>query len=247
MARLGKIEPKKVPTTKEKAIGKAGDDGKPESEWKENVVAVLVVAIIVLLFWGFAAGWFHKAPAQQTSVTNQTYLVSIDDDPMLGAPDANITIIEFSDYTCTACAAFQRTTFPQLKAEYIDTGKVRFVFRDFPLKEVDSLAGRAAQAADCANEQDVFWKYHDLLFREQSNISNAFLVDAAEELGLNATRFAACLDSGKYRTEVLQDYLEGVEKGGITGTPVFFINGKKLQGNQPITAFRDAIAAATRG
>jgi protein-disulfide isomerase len=94
-------------------------------------------------------------------------VVSTDDDPSLGDPNAPVTIIEFSDFQCPYCRRFWEQTLPQLKSEYIDTGKVRLVYRDYPLSTIHPGALPAAMAAGCANEQGKFWEYHDQIFEEQ--------------------------------------------------------------------------------
>lgn len=172
--------------------------------------------------------------------------VSPDDDPALGRAEAPVVIVEFSDFQCPYCARFAQQTFPQLKREYIDTGKVRLVFRDFPLS-FHQNAALAAEAAQCAHEQGRFWEYHDRLFAGQgewSGSANAGQVFAgyAEGLGLDGARFRECLSSKRYAAEVQKDFNDG--KGyGVTGTPTFFINGVKLVGAQPFSAFQQAIEA----
>ena len=97
----------------------------------------------------------------------QGKFVGVDDDPSMGSPSAKVTIIEFGDYQCPACRAFWRDTEPQIKKAYIDTGKVRLVYRDFPLEQVHPEAVLGAMAAQCANDQGKYWEMHDRIFREQ--------------------------------------------------------------------------------
>ncbi|MGQ9601145.1 MAG: DsbA family protein [Candidatus Bipolaricaulia bacterium] len=178
--------------------------------------------------------------------------VSTDDDPALGRADAPVVIVEFSDFQCPYCARFAQQTFPQLKQEYIDTGKVRLVYRDFPLS-FHKNAAPAAEAAQCAYEQGRFWEMHDRIFAGQGEWSGSagtaasqLFVGYAEALGLDKERFRECLSSGRYREEVQEDFRDGTSYG-VTGTPTFFINGIKLVGAQPFSSFQQVIEAELKG
>lgn len=172
--------------------------------------------------------------------------VSADDDPFLGEKNAPVTIIEFSDFQCPFCRSFWKETLPLLKSNYIDTGKVRFVYRDFPLSFHPS-SHLAAEAGECADEQGKFWKMHDQIFHQQDQqgqgtiqFSKADLIKAAGQIGLETAKFNQCLDSGKYKTEVDKDLADG-STAGVSGTPAFFINGRLLIGAQPFSAFQEVI------
>ncbi len=177
---------------------------------------------------------------------------SIDDDPVRGDPDAPITIIEFSDFQCPFCSRFQTQTLPIILEEYVDTGKVKFVYRDFPIQSSHPNAMPAAAASECAHEQDKYWEYHDALFERQQTWNNLKLVDSidtfkkmAKEFGMNEDQFNSCLDSGKYIDEINKDLRDGTNYG-ITGTPGFFVGNEKngfvkLIGAQPIEAFKKII------
>jgi protein-disulfide isomerase len=167
--------------------------------------------------------------------------VSADDDPSIGPADAPVTIIEFSDFQCPYCARFNADTLPQILSDYGD--RVRFVYRDFPLTSLHVNALKAAEASECANEQGAYWKYHDLLFQNQSALDDASLKNYAASLGLDTATFNQCLDSDKYMSEIQKDYQDGVA-AGVQGTPAFFINGMPLSGAQPYSAFKTAIDAA---
>jgi len=175
--------------------------------------------------------------------------VSSDDDPFKGNPDAHITIIEFSDFQCPFCAQFHSSTLPQIQKNYVDTGKVKFVYRDFPITSIHPNAVPAAVAAECANEQGLFWQYHDKLFENQNswerlvgeNVVNEFKEYAAD-LGLITSQFNDCFDSAKYLEEVTQDLQDGMSYG-VTGTPGFFIGNDQLgftqvSGAQPYSVFQ---------
>ena len=177
---------------------------------------------------------------------------SADDDPSWGPADAPVTIIEFSDFQCPFCLRFWNQTLPQIKQEYQD--KVRFVYRDFPLTGIHAWAQKAAEAAECADDQDKFWEYHDLIFANQNALSEqlntagldgvlATFKSYAADLGLDTAPFNDCLDSGKYTSEVQKDLQDG-QSYGVTGTPAFFINGQLVSGAQPFANFKTVIDAA---
>ncbi len=172
--------------------------------------------------------------------------VSADDDAFLGKKDAPVTIIEFSDFQCPFCRKFAEDTLPQLKKEYVDTGKARLVYRDFPLS-FHPGAIPAAQGAECAKEQGKFWQMHDTIFAEQAKQGSGtvqFTVDDikkwAVQAGVNATKFNQCLDSGKYKQEVEKDMADGTA-AGVSGTPATFVNGRAVVGAQPFSAFKAII------
>jgi protein-disulfide isomerase len=167
--------------------------------------------------------------------------VSADDDPVLGDADAPIEIIEFSDFECPFCSRFYTQTMPQIVSEYIDTGKAKLVFRDFPLS-FHANAQKAHEAAECAKDQDKYWEMHDTIFENQQAISVADLKGHAADLGLDSEAFDSCLDSGEKAAEVAKDLADG-QAAGASGTPTFFINGVKLVGAQPFSAFKQTIDA----
>ncbi len=188
---------------------------------------------------------------------NIKQMVSIDDDPMMGDPKAPVTIVEFSDFECPFCGRFFKNTLPQIKKEYIDTGKVRLVYRDLPLGFHEPAATTEAIAAECAREQGgdaTFFKYHDEIFnRTPANgvgINEEGLVSIAKDLGLNSDNFKSCLTSKKYKDEVAKD-LQDAQSLGATGTPTFFIGktnpdgkefeGQKVVGAQPFSTFKNVI------
>lgn len=153
--------------------------------------------------------------------------VSVDDDPVIGDPNAPITIIEFSDFQCPYCAQFAQGSFLQLKEAYINTGKARLVFRDLPLTQIGHLnAQKAAEAAACAADQDKFLEYHDKLFEtqgawaEEENPTETFK-SYANEIGLSGD-FTTCLDGGEKTAEVQNDAATA-QSLGINGTPTFII------------------------
>ena len=164
-------------------------------------------------------------PALPRNVT-----VSLDDDPSRGDPNAPVTLVEFSDYQCPFCARHFRETLPQIEAEYVKTGKVRYVFRDFPL-DIHPQAERAAQAAHCAGDQGQYWPMHDQLFGNPRAIGLDDFTAQATAIGLDLVQFNACLSDKKYAEEVKKDLKEG-QQLGITGTPGFFIGRTDAAANQ---------------
>jgi protein-disulfide isomerase len=163
--------------------------------------------------------------------------VSGDQGFVRGAKDAPVTIVEFSDFQCPYCKTANATV-KQVLERY--PGKVRLVFRDFPLASIHPQAPKAHEAARCAAEQGKFWEYHDLLFDRSPKMTPADLKQYAQELKLESAAFDKCLDSGKHAAAVDKDAQEGAGLG-LTGTPSFFINGKQLVGAQPLTAFQKII------
>lgn len=165
--------------------------------------------------------------------------VSADNDPVKGLGSAPVTVIEFSDFECPFCARFVEQTLPQIEEKYIRTGKVKLVFRDFPLP-FHRNAQKAHQAAECADEQGRFWEYHDLLFKNYRSLDKESLKKYAKNIGLNMTEFNECLNSEKMASEVQEDLNHGSQYG-VRGTPTFFINGIELVGAQPYSAFEQII------
>ena len=169
--------------------------------------------------------------------------------PSLGASTAPVTIIEYADYQCPYCATWAKTVEPQIKQAYIDTGKVKLEWHDMAWMGGESKD--AANAARCAGDQGKFWAYHDLLYQSQAGQnSGAFSKDRlkafGQQLGLKAATFDACVDSDKYGGAVQADFAQAA-KLGITGTPAFFINGQRIDGAQPYSAFQSAIDSALAG
>ena len=224
-----------------------------------HYIAIFVIALAI----GFTVGTLSatgnvaqqpNVPDNQNGNTNEPIIVSLDDDPVMGNENAPITIIEFSDFECPFCSRFFDQTLPQIKTNYIDTGKVKLVYRDFPLSSIHFSAQKAAEAAECADDQGKWNDYHDTLFAEQASWGNIGEAAAtpmfkqfAVDLGLNAEQFNACLDNGTNRQEVQSDFQAGLS-AGVSGTPTFFIGNEQdgytqLVGAQPYTVFQQAIDA----
>lgn len=162
----------------------------------------------------------------------------------LGSKHAPVTLVEFTDYECPYCSKFHRTTFPQLKKNFIDTGKVRFVSRDLPLS-FHKNAFQAVRAARCAGEQDKFWEMRHVLSSNPKKLSKAEISQFASELELDMAAFQSCVDSKKYEAEINKDIADA-NLVGITGTPGFVLGptpedgkfeGVRIIGAQPYAAF----------
>ena len=176
----------------------------------------------------------------------------------LGSNDAQIVIVEYSDYQCPFCRAWFEDSKAQLDKEYIETGKVQLAYKDFPLS-FHPMAQPYAEAARCAGEQDMYWEMHDKIFEEQgkfgsgtvSNITVDDIKSWATAFGLNAEQFNSCIDSGKYSPQVQANFNEGAQFG-VSGTPSFFIGkrdstGQLIVGAQPYNAFKQAIDSLLSG
>ncbi len=227
-----------------------------------NIIAgsILLGAIIVAasIVYGFQLTVQNSSLAteQQNSVSavplqqvTQADLVEVskrDDEPVLGANNAKVTIVEFSDFQCPYCQSFFQNTFPQIKSKYIDTGKVKLVYRHFPLA-FHVNAQISGMAAECANREGKFWEYHDLLFKngksDGEGLDSASLKKYADQLALNKgslgfgnNKFNKCLDNSETSEVIAKDQAEGT-KDSVTGTPTFFINGNKIVGAQSFSAF----------
>ncbi|MBT5023328.1 thioredoxin domain-containing protein [Candidatus Woesearchaeota archaeon] len=175
-------------------------------------------------------------PQEPIDVDEETLM---DDDAIKGDLDAPVTIVEFSEFECPFCAKFYSDTYLKIKSEYIDTGKVRIVFRDFPLG-FHANAQKAAEAAECAGDQDMYYDMHDMLFEDGVVGGVTTFKKYAKELGLDTEEFDECLDSDKHAQEVQDDMAAG-SSFGVSGTPAFFINGQKIVGAQPFSAFEAII------
>ena len=148
--------------------------------------------------------------------------VSIKGAPFMGDADAMLTLVEFTDYQCSFCKRHFTGVLPQIKNDYVDTGKMKYVMRQFPLVSIHPRATKASEAALCAGDQGKYWQVHDRIFRDQRKLSDGDLQGHAEAEGLEGTQFQDCLSSGKYTQRVKTDAAEGA-KVGVRGTPSFFL------------------------
>ncbi len=239
-----------------------------KSTYNRLILAIVSVAIVSAFLGGYVTGVETTEPKviireavdnSQTKPTTQEQFgpqiirnISLDDDPIKGNPDASITIIEFSDFQCPFCAKFHETTLPQLEQNYISTGKVNFVYRDFPIQNIHPNAIPAALASECADDQGKFWEMHDMIFINQGVWQGLEILQSvslfkqyATDLVLDSDEFDLCIDSGKHLEEILNDLDDG-RQYGVTGTPGFFVGNEKigftkLIGAQPFSSFQRVI------
>lgn len=212
-----------------------------------SIIAAGVIIALAVLYIGGGSRVAKQPPAAGDSGTGRNAgpvdLAKIaDDDPSLGNPNAPVTVVEFSDFQCPFCERLYSSVLPQLKKDYISSGKVRFVYRDFPLTQIHPMAQKAAEAAECADDQGKFWEYHDILFQRQSQLSLDNLKRWASELKLDTGKFGTCLDSATYAAEVTKDTSDG-QALGVNGTPGTFVNGQFISGAVPYEQFKAAIEA----
>jgi len=173
--------------------------------------------------------------------------------PTLGRADAPVTIVEFSDFECPFCQRHVKTTLPEIKRDYVDTGKARYVFMDFPLEQMHAKARKAGEAAHCAGEQGKFWEMHDILFAQSANLDLRQYPEYAGRLKLDAAAFDLCLGSGKQSAKINHGLASG-KSVGISATPSFIITktnggdivsgGVIVTGAHPYDRYRQAIEQA---
>lgn len=225
------------------------------------LVIAMLVAVVIFIFvfriinmvQEIRRGDFTTLPNSQqfttSNIKNNVLTATVDrkrvesaDDPYLGPVNAKVVIVEFSDFECPFC----REAFPiirELMAGYSD--KVKFIYRNFPVSDAHTDAQKAAEAGQCAAEQGRFWPMHDKIFLNQDNIKVNDLKRYAREVGLNGDIFDQCLDSGKFKNKVLEDFNEGIALG-VIGTPTWFIDGVKVEGVIPLDKFKAAIDGQLR-
>ncbi len=223
---------------------------KKDTLWKYStfILGALVIVLAFVVFSGNKGGVTGNViadnPQPLGNTAPSTVTADVDDDAILGDKKAKVTIIEFSDYECPFCGRFFSQTLPQIKSQYVDTGKVKMVFRDFPLS-FHQNAMPAAIAAECVKEKGgdaAYWKMHDKTFENQQALSKDNLKAWAKELGYD---IGTCLNSEKFKSEVQKDMLDG-QKAGCQGTPCFVImgsdgKGTPISGAQPFDVFKQII------
>ena len=211
---------------------------------KGLIIGVVVVAIVI----GIAAS--YSSPSETVNLdmgrTHGTISTAMGS-PILGDPSAPITIVEFGDYQCEQCYAWFHETKPAIVRDYIDTGKANLVFVDLAFLGKDSIP--ASMATYCAEDQEMYWEYHDLLYNSQESVDGGWanserLQAFAFSLDLDMELFESCLDSGKYSKRV-QYNIQQAKENGVRGTPGFFIVGpdgqQKIGGAQPFSVFKNVL------
>jgi len=212
---------------------------------KGIIVGVIVVAIVT----GISVSYLSPSSETvnldmgRTHGTISTAMAS----PILGDPSAPITIVEFGDYQCERCYEWFHETKPAIVQDYIDTGKANLVFVDLAFLGKDSIP--ASMATYCAEDQEMYWEYHDLLYNFQEHVDNGWanserLKAFAFSLGLDKDLFESCLDSEKYSKRV-QYNIQQARENGVRGTPGFFIVGpngqQQIGGAQPFSVFKQIL------
>ena len=168
----------------------------------------------------------------------------------LGSPRAPVTVYEMSDFQCPYCRRFALETFPALKSAYVNTGKVRWVFINFPLTSIHANALAAAETAVCAAEQGAFWRMHDLLYQYQETWAplkepGAFFLSLADSAKISKPKLLACVQSPQTR-ETIADEAGSAERSGASSTPSFYIEGGLLAGAHPLPVFRAVLDSVVR-
>lgn len=216
--RMQRIEQRR----KEKEDGASNEQKSKKKDMLSNCLIVFLAVSLIAVY------------AYTPSTAKATYRLTADGDPSIGPISAPIEIIAFGDMSCPFTKSWVDSTFDPLMKKY--DGKILFVYRDFPKYDKHPLAQKAAEAAECANDQGKYWEYFRKLFQMQPALGVISLKQYAVELGLDSAAFNECLDSAKYADEVKKDHSDGAEAGVVT-TPTFFINGNKIGGDQKLGAF----------
>ncbi len=215
-----------------------------------NKKGVILGVIVIGIIAGIASSLF-ASPAETVNLdmgrTHGTISTAMGS-PILGDPSAPITIVEFGDYQCHQCFNWFHNTKPAIFRDYIETGKANLVFVDLAFLGRDSP--KAAQASYCAEDQQMYWEYHDILYNSQEPkidggwANNERLKAFAFNLGLDMELFESCLDSGKYSKRI-QYNIQQARDHGVTGTPGFFIIGpdgqEPIGGAQPYSVFKQIL------
>lgn len=228
--------------------------------WIERAANVGILIAVAVVCIGFGRNWINLGTA--TGVTGGSLgpvrlvrpedgIVTTLNDWAKGAGTARLAMVEFSDFECPFCGAYARETLPQLNREFIDTGRIRYVFRHFPLERVHASAMGASQAAECAGGQGLYWLMHDRLFANQKALGRSDLAHHAARLGLDPAGFETCMDDRAVLARVLADQAEGLRLG-VRSTPTFLVGrvelGQRIRvlrimtGAQPWPILRDTLA-----
>lgn len=234
---------------------------------QQQILYTLLLVAAFLLGYLFATVQALKNPntktaaalpvAQQPSAQqpgapdpNKVYTVGVGHFPIKGNANAKVTVVEFADFRCPFCEKVFTDVEPQLMKDYVDTGKVKFAFRQYQFLGAASVT--AGNAVECAQEQNHFWDMYDYLYKNQPPESDTSMYTAdnlsqiAGTLGMDQGQFKSCMDTSKYQKNVDADMADG-QKVSVTATPTFFINGKQILGAQPYASFKTLIDAALAG
>lgn len=207
------------------------------SPWRRASRWLYAMGILIALGIGFGLG---RTSVEQRVIFSGA-MSGLEDRSHQGPADAPVTIVEYTDYDCPFCKRYHAQIYPALLQQYGD--KVRYFVRQFPIQSLHPRAPNAARAAVCAEAQDRFWAYHELLFFRGNAPDDEGLVAYATELGLDGEAFTSCMDAPETRAAVLSDLRRG-SAYGVRGTPAFFINGRVIFGAQPLEVFQQVVDAA---
>ena len=196
--------------------------------WVLGAVAVIGVAAVGYSVGSKTFGSAATEPVAVEGLDDMNTLVQLAQGITKGDPNAPITIVEFADYQCPSCGVFALQVKPQVDLQYIETGKAKFVFYDFPLISIHAHSFLAARAGRCANDQEMFWQYQDQLFRNQSSWAaktsvDGDFVDFAGKAGLDQAAFEACLKSDAH-ADVVSANMRLAEELGVDATPTIMIS-----------------------
>lgn len=230
------------------------------------VTALFVFALVSLIVFSWRVFSFYRAIASGSVVPALAYTtddftragaavlklaqegavvtdVATGDDPSIGSSKAPITIVEFADFGCPfskEASVVVRAVAKQFPND------VRIIYRDLPLDDLHPGASLAAEAGECAQEQNMFWEFHDTIYGGSVEFTQEGLLNAASSIGLNEETFTACLASRSFEDEVNSDLLDGAA-AGVVGTPTFFFNGVKVEGSIPFSVFNEIVHALLNG
>ncbi len=215
-----------------------------------TVIAGIAVGLVVFFSVGALRRGSEVRPARDATTDSAAWAeaprfdITIDGRPYLGTVNAPVTIVEFTDYGCPVCRRHASEVLPQLLERYGDS--IRYVVRHFPIPALTANAMTAAIAAECAHQQDRYWAFRDSLLSDTVSISTERLRSRAAAAGLDTASFVRCLAGDSTRTTVERDILDGWNYG-VTGTPTFFINGRRFRGARTLEEFVSYVTLAGRG
>ncbi len=213
--------------------------------------AIVIAAVLISATLLFTRGGASNGALPTPDDSKPVKIELKENDHILGNKDAKVTMFEFSDFQCPFCRVFEQDAYQQIKKNYIDTGKVKVIYRHYPL-DFHPQAKLAAEASECAAEQGKFWEMHDKMFVEQQKKGQGTITFTAQDvnrwagaIGIKVPQFSACVAANKYDQRINDDITFG-NSVGVSGTPTFFINGIRLVGAQPYVSFQATLDAALK-